>query len=117
MSMLPLLTGQSSPRCHRDFVRSEYFDVQNSGFQLTEAEEPDPGQFTFGTMYRDERWKLVVYHTHSTGELFDMENDPNEFENLWDDAAYQAIKADLMKASFDAAVLGGDIGPPLKLKT
>ena len=117
ISLLPILTGQASPRRHRDFVRSEYFDVQNSGFQLTAVEGPDPGRFTFGTMYRDERWKLVVYHTHSMGELFDMENDPNEFENLWDHPARQALKAELIKASFDAAVLGGDIGPPLKLRT
>ncbi|MCY4109799.1 MAG: hypothetical protein OXG11_12315 [Chloroflexi bacterium] len=36
---------------------------------------------------------------------------------VWDDPAHQAVKLDLMKASFDASVLGGDIGPPLRLRT
>ena len=43
-----------------------------------------------------------------------MDEEPDEFTNLWDDGAHQAVKLWLMKASFDATVLGGDIGPPIK---
>ena len=41
---------------------------------------------SYATMFRDERYKLVVYHTHDKGELYDLENDPWEFENLWHDS-------------------------------
>ena len=32
--------------------------------------------------------KLVIYHGHGLGELFDMQKDPHEFNNLWHDPAY-----------------------------
>ena len=56
-------------------------------------------------MYRDERYKLVMYHTHDKGELFDLENDPWEFENLWHDADYKEVKHRLVEASFNATML------------
>ena len=37
-------------------------------------------------MYRDERYKIVVYHGHEQGELYDLQEDPGEFKNLWDDS-------------------------------
>ncbi len=99
-SLLPILTGQSPPGDHREYVRSEYYDAQEHNQ-------------AFGTMYRDSRWKLVVYHGHPFGELYDMEDDPNEFTNLWDDPDVQGVKLQLMKASLDSTVLAMDIGPPL----
>jgi len=67
---------------------------------------------TFATMYRDRRWKLIVYHNLGLGELYDMERDPDEFVSLWDDPAYQAIKSDLLVKSFDATVHAMDNSPP-----
>ncbi len=99
-SLLPILTGQSAPDHHREHVRSEYYDGQG-------------GESMFGTMYRDLRWKLVVYHGHPFGELYDMDNDPGEFTNLWDDPDSQDVKLRLMKESLDSTVLAMDIGPPL----
>ncbi|MGD9046421.1 MAG: sulfatase-like hydrolase/transferase [Anaerolineae bacterium] len=104
-SLLPLLTGQVDPNRHRDFVRSEYYRALN----------PDvPGrsdfQGTYGTMIRDDRYKLVVYHGHDVGELFDLETDPWEFENLWDDPAYGEVRFRLMKRSFDALAFAVDLG-------
>lgn len=61
-------------------------------------------------MYRDERYKLVVYHGYDLGELYDLKTDPGEFENRWDDPDYVPIKMDLMKKSFDATVLITDWG-------
>ncbi|HUX85838.1 MAG TPA: sulfatase-like hydrolase/transferase, partial [Chloroflexota bacterium] len=66
-SLLPILTGDASPHQHREFVRCEYYDA---------IDQPDR---TFATMYRDRHWKLIVYHDHAIGELYDMENDPYEF--------------------------------------
>lgn len=66
---------------------------------------------TFGTMYRNRRYKIVNYHGHARGELYDLENDPWEFENLWDSPEHQSLKSDLIVRNFDAAMLSGvDVG-------
>ena len=98
-SLLPILRGEASPDHHRDFVRCEYYDAavrQNE---------------TFGTMYRDKRYKLVVYHGHEHGELYDLVADPGEFDNMWDEPEVQGLKLELMKRSFDASMLAMDHGP------
>ncbi len=56
-------------------------------------------------MYRNQRYKLSIYHGHNLGELYDLENDPWEFEDLWDHPNRQSLKHDLMHASFDATML------------
>jgi arylsulfatase A-like enzyme len=98
-SLVPILTGQAPPDRHRDFVRCEYYDA---------VDLPDR---TWGTMYRDRRWKLNVYHDHGTGELYDMERDPLEFDDLWDSPEHQSVKCDLLRRSFDATVRAIDYGP------
>ena len=65
---------------------------------------------TFATMLRDARYKLVVYHRHPIGELFDLHRDPGEFQNLWQDPRYIEIKLDLIKQSFDALACAVDLG-------
>ena len=52
-------------------------------------------------MIRTHKHKLVNYHGHEGGELFDMEKDPHEFENLWDDPAHVDVRFELMKKNFD----------------
>ncbi len=47
------------------------------------------------TMVRSERWKLVQFMGESAGQLFDMENDPKEKRNLWDDPDHAEIKQDM----------------------
>ena len=102
--LLPLLTDANRPDQHRESVRCEYYRALNPI-----ANERFNG--TFGTMIRDERYKLNVYHGHEIGELYDLEEDPDEFENRWDDPSYAAIKMRLMKQSFDALALAVDTGP------
>ena len=96
-SLLPILTGKADPRHHREFVRCEYYEVLQ-------------GPRSYATMLRTRRYKLVNYHGHPFGELFDLEKDPHEFENLWDNPAYSAIRFDLMKKSFDALAFSVDLG-------
>jgi len=62
-------------------------------------------------MYRNERYKLAVYHGHEAGELYDLIEDPDEFDNLWHTPEKQPIKTDLLKQSFDASMFAMDIGP------
>lgn len=40
-------------------------------------------------------WRYTLYADQPWGELYDLKNDPNETENLWDSADHQAIRAHL----------------------
>jgi len=71
----------------------------------------DQADATFATMYRNRQYKLVVYHGHGLGELYDLQEDPNEFDNLWDSPDHVAVKLDLIQRSFDASMLSMDKGP------
>ena len=55
--------------------------------------------------------KLVVYHDKGEGELYDLEADPEEFDDLWLDPAAAAVKAELLQRSFDASMMAMDRGP------
>lgn len=104
-SLLPILTGRADPAHHRDFVRSEYFDA----IWMKDA--------SYATMYFDGRYKFIAYHNHpDLGELYDLVDDPGEFNNLWDEPDAASLKLALMKASFDASMMATDqycerIGP------
>ena len=97
-SAWPVLSGAAARR--RPFVRSEYHDA----LQLPDA--------THANMLRNERYKLAYYHGHPAGELYDLEKDPNEFRNLWDDPQHLALKHELTKELFDAVMLATDPGQP-----
>jgi arylsulfatase A-like enzyme len=100
-SLLPILRGQAPPDRHREYVRCEYYDA---------AALPNR---TFGTMYREGRWKLNVYHGTGVGELYDLESDPYEFVDLWDSPEHRHVKTELMQRSFDAQVkVAMNYGPP-----
>ena len=96
---MAILEGRAKPHGHRDFVRSVFYRVLE-------------GPQSYATMLRTRSHKIVNYHGHGTGELFDMEKDPYEFDNLWDDPAYADVRFELMKKSFDALAFAVDIGPP-----
>lgn len=98
-TLMPILTGTADANHHRDFVRCEYYDAVNL---------PD---HSFATMYRDEHYKLVVYHGHEEGELYNLTTDPGEFDNLWHIPENQNLKLELLKRSFDASMFAMDRGP------
>ena len=47
--------------------------------------------------YVDQRYKITTYYNRGYGELFDLETDPDEFYNLWDDPNAAGLKAELMQ--------------------
>ncbi len=46
--------------------------------------------------YIDDRYKITIWRGRPFGELFDLERDPGENQNLWDDPASQDLKVTLM---------------------
>ena len=93
-SFLKILTGEADPHHFNDAIYCEYYHTLKGTHENINA-----------TMYYDGRYKIVNYHGADYGELYDHETDPNEFENLWDDPAYAAKKAELIKKNFDHAVM------------
>ena len=93
-SLASILTGQASPDYHKDSVYSEYY------YCLKGTHED-----IFATMRFDGRYKIVNYHNKEFGELYDLEHDPEEFVNLWDNPDYAVLKAELIKKNFDSAVM------------
>ncbi len=100
-SLWPLLTGKVDPQEHRDYVRCEYYRTLLA----------DDFEGSYATMIRDERFKLVVYHGHEVGELFDLAIDPGEYNNLWDDPDYVEVRFELLLKNFDALAFAVDYGP------
>lgn len=80
-SLVPALTGD-------DWAPRETVYCEQAGdVAMTGAD--------FITMVRNERWKLVHLMGSTEGQLFDLENDPDEMTNLWDDFDYKDVKAEL----------------------
>ncbi len=52
-----------------------------------------------------DKYKLTIYPGKSYGELFDLEQDPNELYNLWDSPRYDSVKSDLFKEFLNAYIL------------
>lgn len=93
-SLAGILRGESDPHYHKDSVYTEYYYCMKGCHDDI-----------FATMYYDGRYKIVNYHGKDFGELYDHQNDPNEFDNLWDNPDYSALKAELIKKNFDSAIM------------
>lgn len=97
-SLLPILTGQADPSQHREHVFSEYYNAWSH-------------KHAYGSMLRTRDQKICVYHGVDDGvdgELYDLSDDPDEFDNLWNDERAAELKRDLLKCCFDASVFTMD---------
>ena len=96
-SLTSILEGRADPDHFRESVRCEYFDALDSHFT--------DGVGSYATMYRTERYKLSLYHDQALGELYDLQEDPHEFNNLWDAPEGQSIRNELVLESFNSHVM------------
>ncbi|MCA8986079.1 MAG: sulfatase-like hydrolase/transferase, partial [Planctomycetaceae bacterium] len=81
-SILPAIKGKDwTPR---DYVFAE----QAQDGILTDTQ--------FMTMVRSKDWKLVHFLDEPWGQLFNLQNDPKEVNNLWDDPAHLDQKRELL---------------------
>ena len=56
------------------------------------------------TMWREDRYKIIVHHHVNDGELYDMHEDPHEFINLWNDPARRELRDAMIKRCFAETV-------------
>ena len=83
-SRVPVLTGQEKPSGETALVED---DQDGLGFRLR----------TFVT----DRYRLTAYSGQTYGELFDLQEDPQELRNLWDEPDHRAIRDELRLALLD----------------
>ena len=50
----------------------------------------------------EERYKITTYRGAEYGELFDLEADPGETDNLWDHPGAAGLKAELLRRFLSA---------------
>jgi arylsulfatase len=103
-SLQTLLTDSKAEDCHKDVVVTDFNDSLGTS---------DVDHYTQATMTFDGRYKLAVYHSHDgLGELYDLEKDPGEFDNLWNDASHQKLKHKLIARHLD--VMMGCVPPGIE---
>jgi arylsulfatase A-like enzyme len=65
---------------------------------------------------RDARWKIICYPQISFNQLFDLETDPNELQNLWENPQFVG-KAKVMTAMLKKAQKEAGDSSPLRVAT
>lgn len=81
-SLNDLMLKTSSP------VRPRVF-AEHSSDAILEGTE-------FMTMVREGPWKLVHFVDHEEGQLFNLDDDPGERNNLWEDKTHRGIRLKLI---------------------
>ena len=103
-SLLPILEGRKSPHHHRDFVRCEYYNTLERNFTDLKFSG------SYGTMIREPKYKCAIYHGHDYGELYDLEKDPWEHDNLWESEEHRLIRERLLRTALDTLAFSIDLG-------
>lgn len=90
-SLWPLLTGKKSLETHRDDIYCEYYNAM--GWHREPA--------AHATMVRNRQHKIVVAHGTGGGELYDLNSDPQETNNLWNSPNHTAIRLEMQERVID----------------
>ena len=61
--------------------------------------------------FLDARHRMSLYEGVPWGELYDLENDPDELVNLWDDPASRTLRADMTEAMARHFIAQSDTSP------
>ncbi|WP_159887736.1 sulfatase family protein [Paenibacillus puerhi] len=83
-SLVPALQGKA-------MEERRYVFAEHSRDPILDATE-------FMTMIRDHEWKLVHFVDDTYGQLFNLQEDPEELHNLWNDERYASKKQELIAA-------------------
>ena len=92
-SLHGLLTGDKDLNFHKEVVVTDFNDSLGSS---------EINNYTQATMTFDGRYKIAIYHSHKgLGELYDLQKDPGEFFNLWNDKNCKCLKNNLIARHLD----------------
>lgn len=100
-SLLPIITGEKAPSFHKEYVISEYHGAIGG--------EQMPDQ-THAFMYYDGRYKVVIYQGHDLAEIYDLQEDPGEFDNLWFKEGYEDLKLELLQKAISGYMATSSAG-------
>ncbi len=92
-SFANILLGKSDPDYHKDAVYAEYYYPALASNEV------------YATMYFDGRYKMIVHHNDPISEFYDLETDPNEFDNLWGNPDYKDLVFEYYQKCFSHAIM------------
>jgi arylsulfatase len=81
------------------------------GGALSTGWSKDSPEFYHKTLYTD-RWRVSWFPNQSAGELYDLEADPHELANLFDEPAHRATRDRLMADLLRRAARADTLRPP-----
>ena len=87
VSLLPVLEGAGATIARDSMVIED--DQQRAVFGL-------PSGSRLRTLVT-QRWRMTIAQDDRYGELYDLQNDPGEMDNLFEDAAHRGVRAELME--------------------
>lgn len=97
ISLAPVLTGKTETV--RDCIMTEYDSFYFPDLNMK--------------MLRMDQWKLVYYYGKPYGELYNLEEDPHEFKNLYGRPKVKEIQEKLIKRLLDELITTKDSLPPV----
>jgi arylsulfatase A-like enzyme len=87
VSLLPVLEGTRASVARDSMVIED--DQQRAIFGL-------PSGSRMRTLVT-QRWRITIAQDDPYGELYDLQNDPHELDNLFEEAAHRGVRAELME--------------------
>ncbi len=83
-------------------ARAEVWEPRGWAMAMYRESETPRVPPVHATMLRAGQYKIVVHHGARDGELYDLQADPHEFDNLWWDERYRDVKMEMMHRLVDA---------------
>jgi arylsulfatase len=97
-SLKAICCGETDPSRHRETLYCEYFNA------LSEHRNPLP----YLVSVRSSDFKIISYAGIEEGELYDLNNDPNEHRNLWANRDYAEVKQEYLRKCIERQMFTSD---------